>query len=181
MVEKKKLKLVKIIAGLLLVINIPSILLLLAASFSLISESYPGSGIVGIVLAVPFVYISLKAFQTIRLCNRYMHYTETMLILHSGDTKAVAAKIGKPVDSVKADLRKMGRRGYFRKVRIDGDYDYINLPELLEYTQQMGRAGQRAERMVIVKCPHCGAEKLMPPGSVGECDYCQMSVQASAE
>lgn len=198
MKQDKRLKIYRLVAGLLLVFDIPLLLIILYASIGLLADQNVGSGVVGLVLSVPFFTVFAKAVQVLRLSGKYDRYVKHMLIMHSGDTKALAREVGKPLGDLKRDLREMGRRGYFREARITGDYDYISMPgtgnpphggrpvtpvDLSGVREDEGpEAERKAEKgQILVKCPHCGAEKLMPPGKAGQCDFCQMMIQAPKE
>ncbi len=127
------------------------------------------SRIPGIVLGSIFTVIMIVLVVILirmNLSDRLVRiYVSTVGNIKRVELKWLSDNVGKPIDKVVEDLRKVMRRGYFK----DGHLD-VNNKVLLFPNVDLG-----AEISII--CSQCGAVVKAQQGYPADCPYCGTVVQ----
>lgn len=133
-------------------------------------------GVITIVAGVGVIYIIggiLLKVMAKKLLASAENIKKYLAIVVNGNVRqldAISASIGKPYDTVKADLQKMIDDGYFKNAYIKEDTREIVIAQAQPQPHVFDGTGT-APSVRVVSCPCCGANNTVS-GNLGECEYC---------
>ncbi len=128
--------------------------------------------IIGIFYLILGIVLKVLAKKMLASAENVKRYISIVINGNLRQLDAIAAAVGKPYDTVKADLQKLIDDGYFKNAYINEATREIVLsaPSASVNEGSASVAGTAVQTRVVV-CPCCGANNTVS-GAVGECEYC---------
>ena len=128
--------------------------------------------IIGIFYLILGIVLKVLAKKMLASAENVKRYISIVINGNLRQLDAIAAAVGKPYDTVKADLQKLIDDGYFKNAYINEATREIVLsaPSASVNEVSASVAGTAVQTRVVV-CPCCGANNTVS-GAVGECEYC---------
>lgn len=125
-----------------------------------------------LAVAVLGVFLYIKGFKRLRMCNTFKKYSAIMADAPVVPIEDLANATNCPAERVKQDLQYLISKSFFADAYINEQTSQFVLSSDLASRQQDGYNPLDGQPLVSCVCPHCGAINQVRPGVSATCEYC---------
>lgn len=142
-----------------------------------------GGIIAGAVLLAAGGAMVLFSFRQRRLIKDFKNYVKIIAPDPENSIEPIAAEMNIPLETVKTNIRKMIKKGYFVNARLDDANNRLilglgNTYDILDRKENEAIEANKPMDLVPVTCPGCGMKTAVPRGKTARCEYCGSWLQA---
>lgn len=159
----------------LMFIFLPLALLIGKASLSVhLNDPEFSSGFWGIAITALMAWPAVKGYRLQRTAKRFPSYYTALKQTGDMRLESIAAQLGASAETVRRELSRMTKLGFFPALSIDQSGDIA----LLDLSPPVHSAQEIQQPRVRVVCPACGAPGSVEKGGHGHCAYCHGTLSA---
>ena len=126
------------------------------------------------ILVIIGILLIINGLSNQKLIKNFRRYSAIIANDAEKSLDLLSLQTGVPVAQLTQEISTMISYGFFPGAHIDPKGNLLVLdPEKAELKKQAA-----TEHFVVVQCKSCGANNKVIPGTISECEYCRLPLQA---